>query len=125
MQAYEDTHLPVYEMPSPQEVVDFMLEQKRLSRRRSGKVAGWWKPDGGIFQRDSAADYPADRRFESTFGCSGGFAIGLYPIKQVHSAERMWRRDEPPPEISGAVGPVLRQTGFDRREWDGRLRLCR
>ena len=28
VQAYEDTHFPAYEKPTPQEVVDFMLEQK-------------------------------------------------------------------------------------------------
>ena len=28
VQAYEDTHLPAYEQSTPQEVVDFMLEQK-------------------------------------------------------------------------------------------------
>ena len=32
VQAYEDTHLQVYEQSTPQEVVDFMLEQKGLSR---------------------------------------------------------------------------------------------
>ena len=40
VQAYEDTHLPVYEMPTPQEVVDFMLEQKRLSRADLAKWLG-------------------------------------------------------------------------------------
>ena len=34
VQAYEDTHFPAYEEPTPQEVVDFMLEQKGLSRGR-------------------------------------------------------------------------------------------
>ena len=32
VQAYEDTHLPAYEQSTPQEVVDFMLEQKGLCR---------------------------------------------------------------------------------------------
>ena len=32
VQAYEDTHVPVYEQSTPQEVVNFMLEQKGLSR---------------------------------------------------------------------------------------------
>ena len=38
VQAYEDTHFPAYEKPTPQEVVDFMLEQKGLSR---GDLAKW------------------------------------------------------------------------------------
>ncbi len=32
IQAYEDEHLPLDELATPQEVVDFMLEQKGLSR---------------------------------------------------------------------------------------------
>ena len=32
VQAYEDLHFPFEERPAPQEVVDFMLEQKGLSR---------------------------------------------------------------------------------------------
>jgi HTH-type transcriptional regulator/antitoxin HigA len=30
--AYEETHFPLEELPTPQEVVDFMLEQKGLTR---------------------------------------------------------------------------------------------
>lgn len=40
VQAYEDTHLPVYEHSKPQEVVDFMLEQKGLSRDNLAKWLG-------------------------------------------------------------------------------------
>lgn len=40
VQAYEDTHLPVYERPTPQEVVDFMLDQKGLTRIALGKWLG-------------------------------------------------------------------------------------
>ena len=32
VQAYEDTYFPIDEQPTPQEVVDFMLEQRGLSR---------------------------------------------------------------------------------------------
>ena len=32
VQAYEDAHNPLEELPTPQAVVDFMLEQKGLSR---------------------------------------------------------------------------------------------
>lgn len=32
VEAYEDAHLPAYEAATPQEVVDFMLEQKGFSR---------------------------------------------------------------------------------------------
>ena len=40
VQAYEDIHLPVYEQSTPQEVVDFMLEQKELSRADLAKWLG-------------------------------------------------------------------------------------
>lgn len=40
VQAYEDTHFPAYEQPTPQEVVDFMLEQKRFSRADLAKWLG-------------------------------------------------------------------------------------
>lgn len=40
VQAYEDTHFPAYEKPTPQEVVDFMLEQKGLSRADLAKWLG-------------------------------------------------------------------------------------
>ncbi|HEY7712091.1 MAG TPA: helix-turn-helix domain-containing protein [Candidatus Entotheonella sp.] len=32
VQAYEDTHFPLNDLPTPQAIVDFMLEQKGLSR---------------------------------------------------------------------------------------------
>ena len=32
VQAYEEAHLPIDELPTPQDVVEFMLEQKGLSR---------------------------------------------------------------------------------------------
>ena len=38
--AYEDMHLQVYEQSTPQEVVDFMLEQKRLCRDDLAKWLG-------------------------------------------------------------------------------------
>ena len=40
VQAYEDTHFPAYEQPTPQEVVDFMLEQKGLARADLAKWLG-------------------------------------------------------------------------------------
>ena len=40
VQAYEDTHIPVYEQSTPQEVVNFMLEQKGLSRDDLAKWLG-------------------------------------------------------------------------------------
>jgi len=40
VQAYEDAHLPIYGQPTPQEVVDFMLEQKGLSRADLAKWMG-------------------------------------------------------------------------------------
>jgi len=40
VQAYEDTHFPVCAWPTPQEVVDFMLEQKGLSRADLAKWMG-------------------------------------------------------------------------------------
>ena len=38
LQAYEDEHFPIREGTTPQEVVDFMLEQKGLSR---SDLASW------------------------------------------------------------------------------------
>ncbi len=38
VQAYEEAHFPMPEQPTPQEAVDFMLEQKGLTR---ADVAGW------------------------------------------------------------------------------------
>lgn len=32
VQAYEDAHHPIYDLPTPQDVVDFMLEQNSLTR---------------------------------------------------------------------------------------------
>ncbi len=40
VQAYEDTHLQAYEQSTPQEVVDFMLDQKGLSRDDLAKWLG-------------------------------------------------------------------------------------
>ena len=40
VQAYEDAHFPLEELPTPQEVVDFMLEQKGLSRPDLAKWLG-------------------------------------------------------------------------------------
>ena len=40
VQAYEDIHLPAYEQPTPQEMVDFMLEQRGLSRADLAKWLG-------------------------------------------------------------------------------------
>ena len=40
VQAYEDTHVPAYEQSTPQEVVDFMLEQKGLCRDDLAKWLG-------------------------------------------------------------------------------------
>lgn len=40
VQVYENTHVPAYEQPTPQEVVDFMLEQKGLSRADLAKWLG-------------------------------------------------------------------------------------
>lgn len=40
VQTYEDTHLPADEQPTPQEVVDFMLEQRGLSRADLAKWLG-------------------------------------------------------------------------------------
>ena len=40
VQAYEDTHFPIDKQPTPQEVVDFMLEQKGLSRADLAKWMG-------------------------------------------------------------------------------------
>lgn len=40
VQAYEDAHVPAYEQPTPQEVVDFMLEQKGFSRAELAKWLG-------------------------------------------------------------------------------------
>ena len=57
VQAYEDEHFPIREGTTPQEVVDFMLEQKGLSRSdlaswiqtaicllASGRAKPRWKP---------------------------------------------------------------------------------
>jgi len=38
VQAYEEAHVPVPELPTPQEVVDFMLDQKGLTR---ADIAKW------------------------------------------------------------------------------------
>jgi HTH-type transcriptional regulator/antitoxin HigA len=38
VQAYEDAHFPLDDLPTPQAMVDFMLEQKGLSR---GDLARW------------------------------------------------------------------------------------
>ena len=40
VQAYEDSHLPTDEQPTPQEVVDFMLEQRGFSRADLAKWLG-------------------------------------------------------------------------------------
>ena len=40
VQAYEDAHFPIEEQPTPQDVVDFMLEQKGLSRADLAKWMG-------------------------------------------------------------------------------------
>ena len=40
IQAYEDTHFPIGEQTTPQEVVDFMLEQKGLTRADLAKWIG-------------------------------------------------------------------------------------
>ncbi len=40
IQAYEDTHFPIEEQTTPQEVVDFMLEQKGLTRANLAKWMG-------------------------------------------------------------------------------------
>lgn len=40
VQAYEDAHVPAFEQPTPQEVVDFVLEQKGLSRADLAKWLG-------------------------------------------------------------------------------------
>jgi HTH-type transcriptional regulator/antitoxin HigA len=40
VQAYEDTHSPLEELPTPQAVVDFMLEQKGLPRSDLAKWLG-------------------------------------------------------------------------------------
>jgi HTH-type transcriptional regulator/antitoxin HigA len=40
VQTYEDTHCPLEELPTPQEVVDFMLEQKGLGRTDLAKWLG-------------------------------------------------------------------------------------
>lgn len=32
VEVYEDAHLPIYQLPTPQEVVTFMLDQKGLTR---------------------------------------------------------------------------------------------
>ena len=40
VQAYEDAHSPLEELPTPQAVVDFMLEQKGLSRSDLTKWLG-------------------------------------------------------------------------------------
>ena len=40
VQAYEDAHVPIEELPTTQEVVDFMLEQKGLSRTDLAKSLG-------------------------------------------------------------------------------------
>ncbi|MGH8069196.1 MAG: helix-turn-helix domain-containing protein [Candidatus Entotheonellia bacterium] len=40
VQAYEDAHIPLEELPTAQEVVDFLLEQKGLSRTDLTKWLG-------------------------------------------------------------------------------------
>jgi HTH-type transcriptional regulator/antitoxin HigA len=40
VQAYEDTHSPLEELPTPQAVVEFMLEQKGFSRSDLAKWLG-------------------------------------------------------------------------------------
>ena len=40
VQAYEDAHVPAFEQPTPQEVVDFVLEQKGLARADLAKWLG-------------------------------------------------------------------------------------
>jgi HTH-type transcriptional regulator/antitoxin HigA len=40
VQAYEDTHFPLNDLPTPQAMVDFMLEQKSLSRADLGRWLG-------------------------------------------------------------------------------------
>ena len=40
VQAYEDTFFPVDEQPTPQEIVDFMLDQKGLTRADLAKWMG-------------------------------------------------------------------------------------
>ena len=50
VQAYEDTHLPTYEQSTPQEVVDFMLEQKRLSRDDLAKWLGSSRQTAEFFE---------------------------------------------------------------------------
>lgn len=40
VQAYEDAHVPAFEQPTPQEVVDFVLEQRGLSRADLAKWLG-------------------------------------------------------------------------------------
>jgi len=40
VQAYEDTYFPAYEQSTPQEVFDFMLDQKGLSRDDLAKWLG-------------------------------------------------------------------------------------
>ena len=49
VQAYEDAHYPREEWPTPQEVVDFMLEQKGLSRTDLVKALGGTKRASAFF----------------------------------------------------------------------------
>ena len=50
VQAYEDTHLPAYEQSTPQEVVDFMLEQKGRSRDDLAKWLGSGRQTAEFFE---------------------------------------------------------------------------
>ena len=48
--AYEDTHFPTYEQSTPQEVVDFMLEQKGLCRADLAKWLGSSRQTAEFFE---------------------------------------------------------------------------
>ena len=50
VQAYEDTHVPAYEQSTPQEVVDFMLDQKGFSRDDLAKWLGSSRQTAEFFE---------------------------------------------------------------------------
>src|SRR6266581_1798732 len=68
VQAYEDTHVPLEQLTTPQDVVAFMLEQKGLSHAELAQWLGGESPMRAFLQGTCSLSLPQIKRLREHLG---------------------------------------------------------
>ena len=85
VQAYEETHFPLEQLPTPQDVVTFMLEQKGLSQTDLAQWLGGESPMLAFLQKTGSLSLPQIERLRVHLGIPADLLIspGETPSKRM------------------------------------------